>query len=297
MVIRWYQQIIFPLAFILFAMASYGQSNLKYRISANTGILLNETNTSYIPDPSIISLDGTYKFDPTYKAGFELEVSVPIQEKFSLGIEFERVTLQGVNQDPIHYNYFKLEKVIKLFNYSQQPLVYTTSLNNLIGNVRYFPFPGNNFEPFVKFFGGVSFVGTNLQFNDPDNRSNIFDPLHSRGTKNSTETKWPAFYFGAGLGFEYHLTNLLALYMDASLSIIDTDIVDGVPNFTYNNAIGENEHYSTSTLTTQISIGLCYSIFTPSGDSGEAPKKRGLFKKRRGKIDKYFPFHEIKKEK
>ena len=289
-------KIILALALSIVVVTGLAQNNLKYRFSANSSTLLHEGKFVNILDPAIAGLStpgGKNKFTPDFNAGFEMEISVPLSNLFSVGLEFERYNLSGVNKNPVYYNYFA-EKTNK-FTYHQEALKYTTSLNNLVVNVRYFPFGVRVFQPSIKTFGGVSFVGTNLQFNDPQDQINIFDPLFSRGTQQSTDTKWPAFYFGAGLGFEYHINNQFSIYLDASLSVIDTDIVDGVPNLSYNELTQINERVHTSALSSQISFGFCYSIYKPSKDSDAASPKQGTFKKRKGKIDKYFPFHEIKK--
>lgn len=295
MIIKWYCKLVLSLALIHIGVIGIAQNNLKYRFSVNTGMFLNEGNATSIPDPSIFDLvtpGGVDGFKTEFKPGFELEISVPVFELFSIGLEFENHTLKGVNENPIYYNYFATQQN---YVYSQQPLMYTTYLNNLIGNVRYYPIGIRTFQPFVKVFGGVSFVGTNLQFYNPQDQVDIFNPLYARGTQLSTETRWPAFYFGTGIGFELHLTELISFYVDASFSVIETNIVDGVPNFTYNEITGINEHFNSSSFVAQFSAGICYAIYRPSKDSDPNSAKIGLFKKRKGKIDKYFPFHEIKK--
>ncbi len=290
--------LILSLTFIIIFLGSKGQERVAYRIAANSNTFIREPGSSNaIINPSIANniVPGTsmdFMPDPGY--GFEAEIMFPVNKDFSLGIEFEHLILKGYNNNPIYFNYFT-SPFSPITDYGQQPLVYNTVMNNLIGNIRYFLMKGNNLQPFIKAQGGVAFVGTNLRYKDPRYRIDIYDPLYARGTKLSTDTKWPVFYFGGGGGLQYRITDKILLYADATISFIQTDIVNGVPNFSYNDVSGVSEHFKTNSITTQVSVGICYSSEEGLKLFKKKIKHSKGFKNRKGKIDKYFPFHEIKR--
>ena len=291
-------KLILSLAFILVLTTGFSQNKLKYRFATTSGIFLKERNSFENRTPEIEGIEvpgGKDKFKPKMQLGFEMEVSIPANESFAFGLEFESYSLKGINDNPVYYNYFGSTDFQRLFKpeeyvYNQEALQFNTKVNSLVGNIRYFPLGIEIFQPFIKVFGGVSFVGTNLELQDGSSEA---IPLYSKGTQQSNQTKWPAFYFGTGLGFQYYVTEYLSIYVDATISIIDTDIVNGVPNFSYD-GFDNNEHVHTASVTSQFSFGISYSLFKPYDDSDDGlPKK--LFRKRRGRVDKYFPFHEIKR--
>jgi len=265
--------VIVALPLILFSLFTNAQV-IGFRLAANSGVLLSEFGPSDVPHPSTFVLtpaQSTDHFSPQPAVGVEGEILFQISPSSFFGIEIDYTHLKGVNNEPPYYNYF-LTTYFHEFqdDFYNAPVKYNTQLLNLAVNYKYFFFKEQVLHPFVKLTGVVAFVGTDLTYKDlPDNpiTSNI---LYSRGTSNSDQKKWPVFHLGGGVGFSYDLNDRLAFQVDGTATVVNSGIVNGVPNFTYIEEDGKNllRYNRRLSLTAQISVGLVYTIEVESGGSG-----------------------------
>ncbi|GAP69934.1 outer membrane protein beta-barrel domain [Bacteroidales bacterium 6E] len=267
------------------------------------------------------------------KLGFEAELMMALTEKAWLGFEVGTSNLKGYNYNPPFYNvmnvpgYYQtaLRQVgttqwIPLQLANPDSMQYSTSMINLLVNLRFYLSTGR-FRPFVKLHSGVSFIGTELSYFTeesiwPPSKYNITDAdtglpldlddyeftgpvIYSRGTSTSSEGRWPALNIGAGLGFEFQVNEKISLYAGYTYSMINSDIVDGGPNFDYNDDVnstnfGKLERFNTFGNTSRISFGLTYSlgegVSIISGGS-----KGGKVGGSSGRQHPYLPFYEIKR--
>ena len=225
----------------------------------NFGNFNNDTTNSKFPFND---------FEHQGKLGFEAELMFALTEKAWLGFEIGRSNFNGQNTNPPMYNMFyeplefyprfkpkvsdtwqplTLDQKDAQGQYVPHSLKYATSTINVLANLRFY-LATERFRPFVKLHSGVSFIGTELAFFNqtgawlpesleingvPQNLAEFdFDPVvYSRGTSSSEEGRWPALNVGAGLGFEYQINQKISLYADYTYSMINSDIVDGRPNY------------------------------------------------------------------
>lgn len=297
MVKRKLTHLILTLALVSQFVYLNAQEGITYRFAVSNNTFIREPGSSDAIANSSIPVNNlsgaTMNFTSELGLGFEAELMFPINKSFSAGVELERLTLNGYNDNPIYFNYFATTS--PPIPNGQEPLVYNTVMNSLLTNIRYYLMGGSAFQPFIKVHGGVGFVGTDLRFKNVEDRTTIDDPLYSRGTKLSTDTKWPIFYFGSGAGFQFQISEKIQFYVDASISIVETDIVDGVPNFSYNENSDVWEHFKTNSIITQVSAGICYATGEKFKLFQKKSEKSSRAKKRKGKIHEFLPFYEIKK--
>jgi hypothetical protein len=202
-----------------------------------------------------------------------------LSEKAWLGLEVSTDKMYGENSNPGLYNfqytdYLQLHSTDTISGLITQwittdPLKYSTRLINLIGNFRIYPFPGGRFRPFVKVSAGLSLISTELALLSPSFWSDSLNipnnvpgkpVLYSRGTSGSEKGLWPAFTFGGGVGFEFQINDKIAAYADYSMKVVNSDIVDGRPNFDWFEDTGLLKHFNTRSNLSKISIGLVYTI-------------------------------------
>jgi hypothetical protein len=283
------------LVLIFVSLINYAQSGLKVRLAVNSGMFMSEPGSSdAVIDPLAASNPGTATtadFKSNIKIGIEAELSMPIGELFGVGFEVKDSKFSGYNDNPIYYNYF-VSPYSPFLNYNHEPLIYDTEVINLLGNFRIFPLGHNTFTPYLKLHGGVGLIGTDLRFKSPENQVEKFDPLYSRGTRLSIAEpkRFSTAHFGGGVGFEYQVAGNFSLCAELTISYINSDIIDGVPNFTYDQELSYSVYYDIPTVTSQVSIGLCYNF----GEQGRS-SKQGSFGKshrsNRGKTYNRSPFH------
>ncbi|MBN2773347.1 MAG: hypothetical protein JXR31_03800, partial [Prolixibacteraceae bacterium] len=219
----------------------------------------------------------------------------PVGEKLGIGVEIENARLKGSNDDPAYYNYF-VTTYSPIANYEHEALIYTTGVTNLLGTARFYPIGHNTFTPFVKLQAGFAMIGTELQFKSPEDQTNKPDPLYSRGTDSSlgdNASKYTTAHFGGGIGFEYLLTSSVSVYGDLTFSYIDADILDGVPDFTYDETLGYSVLAESATIINKISIGLTYTFGSAPGSGGGGSKKGGVPGKS-GSTSTHLPFYRKK---
>lgn len=256
--------------FLLLIISGFLQAQIiGFRLAANSGVLLTEFGPSDVPlHPEQNPAQSSNRFTPQPTAGFEGEVLFQISPSSFFGIEADYTHLKGFNDNPPYYNYFYtpyFQQYQDQFYYSS--IKYNTHLWNLAVNYKYFFFPEKTFQPFVKLTGVVAFVGTDLTYKDLPEQSLEWDVLYARGTANSDQKKWPVFHFGGGLGFSYDLSNRMAFQVDGTLTVVNSGIVNGVPNFTYVQENGEDllRYNRRLSLTAQVSVGIVYNFEVETG--------------------------------
>ncbi|NQU86769.1 MAG: hypothetical protein HQ541_13510 [Mariniphaga sp.] len=282
------------IAFI--SIIGYAQDGIKIRVAVNTGSVLSETGSADIivdPIAEFNSDGGVAEFKSEMVFGIEAEVMIPIGEKLGIGFEVENVKFKGNNEDPIYYNYFA-SSYSPIQNYEQEPLIYNTNIINLLGTFRIFPIGHGTFTPFIKLFGGMALIATDLQFQSPEDQVNKPDPLYSRGTDLSIAepTRYSTPHFGGGVGFEYQVAGNISVYGDLSFSYINSEILNGVPNFTYNQDLGYSVYSETASITNQFSVGVSYTFGTSPGSGGGS--KKGGKASTGGNTSRHRPFYKKK---
>lgn len=247
---------------------------IGFRLAANSGVLLSEFGTSDVPHPSTFALSpaqSSNHFSPQPTVGFEGEILFQISPSSYFGIEVDYTHFKGYNNNPPYYNYYLTSYFIEFQNeFFNSPIQYNSRVWNVAVNYKYFLFKENIFHPFVKLTGVVAFVGTDLKYKEIPDEQIPSDILYSRGTSNSEQKKWPVFHLGGGLGFSYDLSDRLAFQIDGTATVVNSGIVDGVPNFTYIQEDGQDllRYNRRLSLTAQISVGLVYTFEVESGGTG-----------------------------
>lgn len=263
---------------------------IGFRVAANSGLFISELGSSDIPHPDALlqsPATSSDKFTPELSVGFEGEVLFQVTEKTYFGVELDYSHFKGYNDNPPVYNYF----LTPYFQHYQDefiisPVAYNTRLFNLAVNYKYFFIPEKQFTPFVKLTGVVAFVTTDLTYRELPDPELEWDILYSRGTKNSEQDSWPAFHIGGGIGFDYKINNRMTFQVDGTCTVLNSGIIDGVPNFTYSREedIDLLKYNRRLSLTAQISAGLVYLIEFEDG--------RG--KSGGGRTDPNLPFYRKK---
>jgi hypothetical protein len=259
------------LAFSCLAGFAAGQDGFKVRVAVNSGLSVSEPGSDFIADP-LATPGGSPDFKPIIKPGIEAEFSVPVGEIIGLGAEFRKSKFSGTNDDPMYFNYFA-SPYSPILNYQQEPLLYNTDIISILGNVRIYPLGHNTLTPYLKLSGGMAMIGTDLRFKNAEDQVEIMDPLYSRGTKLSINEpdRFSTAQFGGSAGLEYSLGSNLALTAEFTFSYINSDIINGVPNFSYDSYAGQSVYQDLSSTVSQLSIGASYSF----GDS-KKPKYKSI---------------------
>lgn len=314
-----------------------GQNTLKLRISGNSTRFMNEPQGDEIPHPDIDNLliGGTStvtQFTHKRELGFEAELMMSLSEKVYVGFEVGQDHFSGDNDTPGLYN-FQFTDQLQLFekvedmdqtviNYllTQAPLRYNTNMLNFIGNLRVYPAPGGRFRPFIKVSGGMSLIATELSLKVPPQVPGTLDEetppfpmvLFSRGTSGSPKGREAALVLGAGIGFELQVTDRIALYADGSYRLVNSNILDGKPNFDWKDnpewneenpdfdpnyewtygtedLRGKLEPFTTRTQIGKITFGVVYTL---KEGYGKSSRQIG------GNVSKgspYLPFFKLKR--
>lgn len=305
------------------------QNNLKVRIFGNTTRFMSEPQGEEVLHPETEDYNVEYgPFDDfTHQGGLGIgaELMISLSEKAWFGLEVSSNSFKGYNDNPPYYNILKTNSFHQLRAKGPESetwdmiiippldsLKYSTSMMNILANFRFYLSTSGKFRPFIKIHSGVSLIATELAYNTkggwpPDNVTIILndgtyvDPtemefsgpvIYSRGTTSSPEGRLPALNLGGGVGFEYQINDRLSLYADATLSMINSDIVDGRPNFDYNPDKGYLEPFNTFGNTGKLSFGVCYTIAEGLNIFGGAGKG-GSGKS--GRQHPYLPFYNMKR--
>lgn len=305
------------------------QNAIKVRLSGNWARFMGEPQGEEVAYPmidNIISGEGPFSdFTNQSKLGLGAEVMLSLTEKVWIGLELSSSRFSGVNENPPPYNFQYTDfnqlqvRIIDiqqslLLPEIQYPLVYNTSLTNLLVNFRFYLSTEGKFKPFVKAHSGVSFIATELALKNsedwppagytvfvegvaqlPENLDFGAPVLFSRGTSTSPEGRVPALNLGGGLGFEFQFNEKLSLYSDFTFAMVNSDILDGRPNFDFNETTSRLERFNTFGNLTKLNLGICYSLgegFSVFSGSKNSVKKSG----KGGRQHPYLPFYEIKRQ-
>lgn len=269
----------------------------RYRLSTNTGLFLGEPGKAEINHPmkDELSNPGSKEFSAVIKPGAELEIMAPITPDFELGLQFGYSWFSGHTPSPPLYNFFlsRFNPLPDNYKYPDKALIYDTQALSILGTARFYILPvKSNMNVFMKLLGGVSFIGTDFTFKNPGYRVQYdVGVLYSRGTQNSDYPKIAALTGGLGFGSAYRLSDRFDIYFDATASLINSDIVNGVPNYNYSENEGQASMESTNSLAAvaQASIGLVYSAipdrrFNKNNFTRSSRVSKNLFhRKKRGK--------------
>lgn len=275
---------------LFFAAVSTASSQIiGFRFATNTNIFFNELGESDVPHPDAYLLSpalSSDKYTPQPTIGFEGEVLFQVSPMSLFGVELEYSKLKGFNNNPPYYNYY-LTPYFEQYqeSYNNAPVAYNTTLFNVAVNWKYFFFRNSPFKPFVKLTGVVAFVGTDFRYKEiPDAELSEWDVLYARGTSNSDQEKWPAFHVGGGIGFDYEFAEYWSFQIDATSTVINSDIINGAPNFTYlkEDGTGMLKYQKHPSLILQISAGLVYYIDVKgsTGSSGKTNPHLPFFRKK-----------------
>lgn len=285
-----FRKILLILLLFFVATGAAKSQLIGFRLAANSNLFVNELGASDVPHPTALDATpalSTQRFVSKPTVGVEGELLFQVSPMSHFGVELEYSKLKGYNNNPPFYNYY-LTPYFKQFqdSYFDAPVSFNTTLFNVAVNWKYFFYKTSPLKPFVKLTGVVAFVGTDYTFKDnPDPDNFESDVLYARGTSNSDQEKWPAFHFGGGVGFDYSFDERWSLQVDGTATVINSGIINGVPNFTYEKVDAKDmlRYNNRSSLAAQISVGLVYAIQV--GDS-----KRGG----EGKTDSNLPFYRKK---
>lgn len=254
------------LLFLVFMLFETGTAQIiRYRLSANSGIFLSEVGQKETTPPVVISHTGSQDFKPVLKPGAELEIILPFSRVFEMGVQFGYDNYAGYTPTAPLYNFFlsRYNPMPISNKYPDEALIYDTDVLKIMGTARwYFLSYSKELSFFMKYFGGVAFTGTDFTFDNPVHRVKYnVGVLHSRGTKSSEFPKTSSMTGGAGLGAIYRLSDRFDVYFDVTASIIDSDIINGVPNYNYidTDDVTRMEPTDAISATLQASIGLIYS--------------------------------------
>jgi len=261
-----YRYLILTALSLLFFNLAYSQI-FRYRLGTNSSIFISEPGKAEIRHPGADQLThpGSSDFSPGLRVGADAEIMAPVTSDFEVGMEFDYTNLYGHTEKAPLYNFFlsRHNPLADSYPYPTEELIYKTNVLSVLGTARWYFLPlGDEFNIFLKAFGGVSFTGTDFTFRDPYYRVEYdVGVLYARGTRNSDYPKRASFSGGAGLGSTVRLTDKLDLYIDGTASFINSDIVNGVPNYDYFEVDGNETLKAANcwSITAQVSVGLLYS--------------------------------------
>jgi hypothetical protein len=261
-----YRYFILLIFSLLLKNSAYSQV-LRYRLGANSSVFVTEPGKSEIRHPQLegLTYEGSREFSPGFKIGYEAEVIMPLTSDFEAGMEFDFTNLYGHTPTAPFYNFFlsRHNPLPDSYPYPSEDLIYKTKILSVLGTTRLYFWPiGDEMNLFLRAFAGVAFTGTDFTFRDPFYRVEYdVGVLYARGTQNSEYPKKAAFTGGTGLGGTIKLTNKFDLYIDGTASFINSDIVNGVPNYDYVNSTDNGSLVPTScwAMAVQITTGILYS--------------------------------------
>ena len=302
--------IAFVWCFVIFhPLFSEGQGALKFRFSGNSTRFLKEPQGKEINFPLVDTLK-LYKgpfpdFSHRGALGFEAEIYGALSDQFYLGFEIGNNLLTGENDNPGLFNFQftdslqlsatdPLTDTIYIYR-TNDPLKYRTTLFSFMATFRFYPITTGLFRPFIKASAGLSLVGTELSLKNPsqwiEDTTLIYGPPVLYSTNRYGVV--PALTVGGGVGFELQLTDKISLYTDLSYKMVNSDLMDGRPNFDFNKKTGTLDRFNTWSLAGKLSFGIVYILndnFSLLGGGGGTSKKGGLG----GRTAPHLPYYELK---
>jgi len=259
--------VTFSFLVLFFACTAAGQV-FRFRLSVNSGVFLCEPGESEIDYPlkEERSYPGSRGFSPLFHPGAELEISTPLTIDSEFGLQFGYNRYSGYTPKAPLYNFFlsRFNPLPDHHKYPGEELIYDSRVLSTLATFRWFflSYDGTlNF--FMKLFGGVAFTGSDFNFRDPFYSVKYeVGVLHARGTRNSENPKLPGFKAGAGWGATYRLSDELDICFDAALSLIHSDLINGVPNYNYtvHNGGGIMKPNNCYAAVAKASIGILFSV-------------------------------------
>jgi hypothetical protein len=261
-----YRYLVITTIWLLFSNVTSSQI-FRYRLGANSSFFITEPGNAEIKHPAadVLTYPGSSDFSPAFRIGADAEIMAPVTSDFEVGMEFDYMNLYGhTDKAPLH-NFFlsRNNPLPDSYPYPTEELIYKTQVLSLLGTARWYFLPiADDVTIFLKAFGGVAFTGTDFTFRDPFYRVEYdVGVLYARGTRNSDYPKRASFSGGTGLGTTIKLTDKFDFYIDGTAALINSDIVNGVPNYDYIKSDGIESLKSAScwSVTAQISAGLLYS--------------------------------------
>lgn len=304
-----YRIIFYFILFISLAVNARAQV-FRYRIGTNANSLIREIGANeniYSGNNGLPATEAT-PFANKYNFGFETELIRPWTNNLEAGIEIEYSRFSGSNDNPTGFNYFFTDPFqVKHPDFNGQPVEYGSSTINFLANLKYFISLTPSIQPFAKIYLGSSLVGSELSYKNTGNLgSGVLPLLYASGTKNSEISKKAAFQYGAGLGLNFKFSEKFSLYFDGNVSVINSNTLDGVPNFNYALLNGSPffSANASKSMVSQFSFGLVFTtlkfdfsninldISVPQ--KTKTPKKPNHKRRSKGKISKYFPFFREK---
>ncbi|HOF54172.1 MAG TPA: hypothetical protein PLD74_07155 [Prolixibacteraceae bacterium] len=284
-----------------------GQNTLKLRISGTSTKFMNEAPKETVPHPDFRDLSGGTDtstgqiggtITPTIEdfihnrdLGFEAELMVGLTDKAYVGFEVGRDVMSGQYNNPTLFNFMKTDQFQSTdlnggtftgtgTHSITGPLNYNTNMLNFIGNLRIYPAPDGRFKPFIKVSAGMSLISTELTciehtLLNPARIDTLSRVIFSRGTPQAPKGREAALVLGGGLGFEFQLTDRIALYADGSYRLVYSDILDGKPDFDWTEDAGsptggEMEPLNSRTTISKISFGVVYTLREGYGKSSRS---------------------------
>lgn len=280
-----------------FLYANLSAQEIKFRLGGNFGTFSKESGPEEVLHPLVVALSNpnATEFVYDYNPGFDAELMLRWTPNIETGIEFKTLKFSGTNEVPPYYNYYFAPDNPNVIT-TTEPMMFESSASNLLLNFRYYLAPEGKISPFVKAFGGLSFVAAEFNYQD----TSVWDAgesgvLYAVGTENSDEPKVTALNYGAGAGFNFKFSEQLSLYVDGYVSVINTDILDGIPNYDYIAAEQALERADNKAMTYGLSLGIVFSTKADLGLTGKGGgKKKGSSVKRSGRTLPYRPFYRQK---
>jgi hypothetical protein len=271
----------------------------RYRLGGNSAIFISQPGGSEIlhPQSEMLTYPGSSDFSPGFRIGAEAELMAPVTSYFEVGLEFDYTNLSGFTETAPLYNFFltAYNPLPDANRYPEESLIYKTKQYSILATSRLYFLPFNNkMNIYVKALGGVAFTGTDFTFQDPFYRVEYdVGVLYARGTRNSEYPKKAAFSGGAGVGLTYEILDDFSVYIDGVTSFINSDIIDGVPDFDYivTAGIESFEPAPAWAMVGKVSIGLIYSAVPDRRlNRGSFTKSRSIRKKPFWKRSRFSPF-------
>lgn len=296
---------IFLISFLFLMFFKQASSQIfRYRLGVTSGFFMTEPGDAEKnhPDYSSISYKGAENFKPGLKAGADLEIMVPVTLDFELGLQFDYTNLSGRTETAPFYNFFitRYNPLPDTYKYPNEALIYKTKIFNIQATSRYYILPLDDYMTFyLKAFGGISFVGTDFTFHDPIYRVKYeVGTLYSLGTLNSEDPKESVFSGGGGLGFTYKVSELIDFFFEGTVSFINSDKVNGVPNFDFLVSQGEETLQQRDAWASvgKVSVGLLFSAIPDRRlNKGNYTRSRKIHKRLYWKKKRSKPFRKSKK--
>ncbi len=292
------RKLILSLIIVFLSVNAFSQV-LKYRVGANYGKFNNEVGPEEIEHPliGVLSNPNSTDFTHAFEPGFEAELMMLWTPNIETGLEFEYTGFSGTNDIPPYRNYYFSQDFPDMEFYTTEPLKYTTSSMNIMLNFRYYIAPDGGIRPFFKASAGLSMVATELNYADDafivEHNASV---IYALGTSNSRDPRELALNYGAGLGIDFKLSDKLSFYIDGTASVINSDKVDGIPNYNYIENDGQEmlNPVGNKAFITQVSVGLVFTSNTDLGLNKNSGGKKSSGVKRSGHTSQWRPFYRQK---